>query len=571
MPFKTCTQLIVIVAFLTLISLLPQIYLWTSRGSQWNGAFANLDMDEYAYSAYLKSLIDNHPRRNDPYTRSDSVETETLFSIQFLPAYTLAFLARFFGLSASAVFIILAPVITVASTLAVFWLLSSVTEDNKLAVVGSLGVLVVGTVVAVNPASILIGDRGFDFLPFLRRYLPATVFPFIFGLILFTWKALTRHAAWAIVAGFLFVILIFSYFFLWTAAAAWLFGLCGMWIITHRQKRQGFGVFGIIFGIGLLGFVPYARLIQQRTTSTDTTQVLELTHRPDLLRGPEIYALVLLFLMAYQWRRRGLLLSDSRVVFAGSLLLAPLILFNQQLITGRSLQPFHYEHFVANYFVVLAAFILISVIQSTQSRRLVFYLLAGSLMLATLISIRMIQLTGRLSYRLDVARGAALHLRMNDQSGMVVGSDLLVMDTLPTVTSNPVLWAPHLSAFSGLDPLSQRHRFFQTLYYVGFTEKKFDEALHSTLVARAQIFGAQRADPVLAFSVQPISELEIAEAVSEYKNFIASFDRRRATEPTLAYALVHADDDLNNLDRWYQRKEPTKFGDLILYPVTLKQ
>jgi hypothetical protein len=407
MPFKTSTQLIVIVAFLTLISLLPQIYLWTSRGSQWNGAFANLDMDEYAYSAYLKSLIDNHPRRNDPYTRSDSAETETLFSIQCLPAYTLAFLARFFGLSASAVFIILAPVITVASALAVFWLLSSVTEDNKLAVVGSLGVLVVGTVVAVNPGSILIGDQGFDFLPFLRRYLPATAFPFIFGLLLFTWKALTRQAAWAIVAGFLFVILIFSYFFLWTAAAAWLFGLCLIWTVTRREKRRGFSVFGIIFGIGLLGLVPYAWLIQHRTASINTTQVLELTHRPDLLRGPEIYALVLLLLMANQWRRRQLPLSDSRVVFAGSLLFAPLILFNQQLITGRSLQPFHYEHFVSNYFVVLAAFIVMSVIHITRSRRFVFYLLAGSMILATLISIRMIQLTGRLSDHLDVARAAA--------------------------------------------------------------------------------------------------------------------------------------------------------------------
>ena len=28
--------------------------------------FYRLDMDEYAYAAYLKSLIDNHPRRNDP-------------------------------------------------------------------------------------------------------------------------------------------------------------------------------------------------------------------------------------------------------------------------------------------------------------------------------------------------------------------------------------------------------------------------------------------------------------------------------------------------------------------------
>ena len=53
-------------------------------------------------------------------------------------------------------------------------------------------------------------------------------------------------------------------------------------------------------------------------------------------------------------------------------------------------------------------------------------------------------------------REPALHLRMNDQSGVVVGSDLLVMDTLRLLLqtlSFGLLIFPH---FQVLDPLSQR-------------------------------------------------------------------------------------------------------------------
>src|SRR5258705_5765283 len=96
---------------ITVLSLLPQIHFCFMRGSQWNGAYTILQTDELLYSAYVNALIDGRPRRNDPATGKNDIPQaplpETLFSIQFIPAYAIALPARAFGVSASTAFIAL--------------------------------------------------------------------------------------------------------------------------------------------------------------------------------------------------------------------------------------------------------------------------------------------------------------------------------------------------------------------------------------------------------------------------------------------------------------------------------
>lgn len=116
------------------LALVPQGYLWAARGGDWQGQYASFQPDETAYPAYVNALIGGRPRRSDPYTgRDDALEaarTETLFSVQFLPAYALALPARLFNLSAATAFILLSPLAAFASTLALFWLLLSATRAS---------------------------------------------------------------------------------------------------------------------------------------------------------------------------------------------------------------------------------------------------------------------------------------------------------------------------------------------------------------------------------------------------------------------------------------------------------
>ncbi len=111
---------------ISLLAIYPQVNLWMARGKEWKGSYVQVQGDEIAYSAYINALIDGRPRRNDAFMgRDDSVaspQAESLFSIQFIPAYTIALPARLLHLSSSTTFILLIVLISISSALAIFWL-----------------------------------------------------------------------------------------------------------------------------------------------------------------------------------------------------------------------------------------------------------------------------------------------------------------------------------------------------------------------------------------------------------------------------------------------------------------
>src|ERR1700741_694286 len=140
----------------TLLSLYPQFHLWVTGHESWRNAVAyNQGLgDEVAYAAYVNALIDGRPRRNDPYTGRDDKPNaplpESLFSIQFVPAYALALPARALGISATTAFMILTPLVAFALALSVFCLIFLVTGNNRLAAAGVLVVLCLGTLVSAE-------------------------------------------------------------------------------------------------------------------------------------------------------------------------------------------------------------------------------------------------------------------------------------------------------------------------------------------------------------------------------------------------------------------------------------
>ena len=111
--------------FLAVFSLYPQFKMVYLRGAEWNGHYAYNDIDEVAYAAYLKALIDGRPRKNDPYTgRDDSPEKpqpESLFSIQFAAPYTIAIPAWILGVGAPWAMTISGAVAAFLTALAIFW------------------------------------------------------------------------------------------------------------------------------------------------------------------------------------------------------------------------------------------------------------------------------------------------------------------------------------------------------------------------------------------------------------------------------------------------------------------
>src|SRR6185436_4559152 len=135
-----------------ILCLYPQFLMWSVRGAEWHGAYAEIQGDEWLYSAYVKALIDGRPRRNDPYTGRDDgpqgVQPESLFSIQFVPAYLIAIPARLLGMSASSAFIVIGVISPFLACLAIAWLLIKVSNDYRFSSAAAVLVIAFGGLAA---------------------------------------------------------------------------------------------------------------------------------------------------------------------------------------------------------------------------------------------------------------------------------------------------------------------------------------------------------------------------------------------------------------------------------------
>lgn len=560
---------VVVLAFITSI---PQLYLCYLRGWDWNGSCAYQDTDELPYAAYTNALIDGRPRRNDPFTGKDNQQFESLFSIQFFPAYAIALPARLLGLSTSTAFIVVLPLITIGIALVAFWLLLEFTDSTPLAMAGAVGVLTLGTAAAHSPIQILQGiDVGYNSFPLLRRYIPAIPFSVFLSVTLFVWRALTRHLVWSVLAAVSFVVLVFSYFFLWTATAAWLLTILSLWFVAKPEDRgRIWRVCGIFAAIAAPALLTYLWLLTQRTHAMDSGQLLELSRRPDLLRAPELYGGLILCLLAYQIKKKKRTLTDPIVLFTASFAVAPFLVFNQQVLTGRSLQPFHYEEFVANYWVVLAAFLTLGIIRRNLNTRIIGYLFVAGFGTALLLAIMTARLTDTSNVRFDEVRAVARKFRQDNLNGVVFAPDFRLTNSLSVTAQNPVLWSRYLYTFSNVDAVEQKRRYYQHLYFSGVDEHGLSRLLHTDFFVRWEVFGADRANPVLALSPKTITEEEITEATREYAGFVNSFNLDLAREPLLAYAVVAAEADLSRLDQWYERSTTDQVGEFVIYRLTLR-
>jgi hypothetical protein len=323
----------------------------------------------------------------------------------------------------------------------------------------------------------------------------------------------------------------------------------------------------------------------------DAGQKLTISHAPDLFRVPEIIGGLVIIMLVLAHLRGRIAWRTPECVFTGSLALMAFAVFNQQVVTGRSLQPFHYESFIANY-TALIALIVASVIiwrgregATKQLRyRFVGWIVFVSFWWAAIEIMAPTAVIKKDNLFIDRAAAVCQRLRERAQSEvpktnsdsdpvpLVLASDNKIAVILPTFAPQAVLWAPHFD-FLNLRPGESRQRFYEYLYFTGVEENKLTKDLRepmSTVAAAA--FGHERVIPDLAVKPKPITDEEISSKVLEYKTFYSSFSRDDAVQHILSYVIVPSEEgpDLTNLDRWYQRDQGERVGGYILYRVQLR-
>jgi hypothetical protein len=273
-------------------------------------------------------------------------------------------------------------------------------------------------------------------------------------------------------------------------------------------------------------------------------------------------------------------------IFAASFALLPLALFNQQIVTGRSLQPLHYDVFIANYCALLAIVLTARLVRA-QPFRLPMLLAAalfayGWATIDTALWARQSMVFFRVQ---DDMAAAVVRLRElatqgrdgTDTDSTVFSPTPSVEDLLPTAAPQPVLWSLHTAVFSGASVEDERTRLLMHLYYSGVDLSAAEGRDYETLDRKTKYYvglllGSERINPNLRRDWQPVTPEETMLALQRYADFAASFDRERTTSHALAYLLVYDYDhgELSNLDRWYERDAGEHLGRFTLYRLKLR-
>ncbi len=617
-------------ALMALLSLVPQSYLCYTRGRDWQGAYAYFYTDEPAYAAYLNALIDGRPRRTDPYTgRDDSPPAplaESLFSIQPAPAYLLAIPARLFNLSAATVFILLMPLVAASASFAIYWLAWSVSRDRGLAFAAVFVVLCLGVAVTGQGwiAASLGLPGGYVFLPFLRRYVPGV--PLVF-LLLFcgcAWRALTGATArarllHAAAAGLLFALQVYSYFYHWTTSAALLACLAAAWAVARPAGwRDALVPFGVIGALALASLAPYFALVARRAPSMDAAQALLHTREPDVWRGVILVAALAAAALAYGARRGLINVRDPAALFTLSLSLSVVAVFNQQIVSSRSLQPMHYEQYVGNYVALLAAALACGLLwrgraalaRADKARRVtdggaaVRDAQQGASRPQQILPRRVWMTAAAFAFLWGVCETvpptrdyAALNRMHDDWRIVTLRLDELAramaaahepgrgphapppvvfnasdtrMDHVPADSACAVVWAPHTFAYSSLSAEENKERVFLFLHLAGVAPAAFAAQGRDQGFIQFNVFGWERANPRLTADYRPVTPAEIDRERQNYAAFVGRVEAAPAAPaPALSFVVVSDDQPfpLANLDRFYLRDAGERAGRHTIFRV----
>jgi len=334
-------------------------------------------------------------------------------------------------------------------------------------------------------------------------------------------------------------------------------------------------------------------LLARRAATMDKVQVLNFTRAPDLFRAPELIALVALAVLAAGVWLRRLEARDAPVLFAASFALTPFVVFNQQIITGRSLQPVHYADYVLNYLSLVALALAVALFVKRRDgsdhatpRYAAPVFLCVALAAYGWAALELIATTRRYSSvnaaRDEQARVAARLAELASahvagepppQRPVVFTENFMLADNLPTFAPRVALhWSPHMHVNSGLTVGEHRERMYQLFYYTGVRPENFHAYLRANPFIIYKLFGAQHALPRLTTGYAPLPDEELDREARAYADYVSAFTREQAARPALSFVITSKEisADLSTLDRWYERDAGERVANYTIHRVRLR-
>ena len=323
-----------------------------SLGDRYQGIAMTATPDELIYLGRIKALYKGHPWTiNNFYNREHAGDPWVL---GVLGENVTAAIGRALGLSVVHLDFLMSAVLPVI----LFWLCWRLTVD--LGGGSRMGLLAAGAILFsyywLTPKmgavlDLLKGQGRAHALWFLRPISPQFNHVVLLATLVASWRALTRVSwGWVALAGTLFGVLFYAFVYHWTfvAAGVGLFGVVAWW----RGERTTFARCVALLLLGGLLSIPYWQNVLAVIAHPGFSH-LEMRAGVVHTRAPLIPWVHIVLIAAVA--AGGFFCGRGREArFSLAFLAGGLLCLNQQLVTGRLLQPSHWQNYANKTMLLIA-------------------------------------------------------------------------------------------------------------------------------------------------------------------------------------------------------------------------
>lgn len=326
----------------SLIVAYPQIYLRYDHADIYSGIdLIGASDDESPWMSRVREVQDGYLSMSNPYFKDAKDDP---YLIQPLGSAVIANTGKFIGLGINDTILFSRLFFTFILFLIVYGFILLATKE-KLLSLSATAALLLGQSLFGRGAilKLLAGSSpSTTFLTLMRPVNPTMTWIFLFGFLLFFWLFFERkQRRWGVLSAIFLGLSFYDYFYTWTFLYAFCAALIGILIL--QKKWQDIKNIAAILLASLLAAIPFF-INLYRGMLWPTSQ--EVGDRIGLMDGrmPVITLLPALFFAAvliFFPRQR-----KKRFVFFLALAAAPLIVLNQQIITGKALMISHYHWYM---------------------------------------------------------------------------------------------------------------------------------------------------------------------------------------------------------------------------------
>lgn len=345
---------IILGIIISLLCALPQIYFRIDHHS--DGVYQGIELlPDSPWSARAREVMDGHPLFGNIYNK-DGKDQPYLF--QPLGSIVVAYTGELFSLDINNTLLLSRLIFPFFVTILIYSFVFLISRDKFAALTSAAILLLADSILRpFGVMQVLQGELPDEFLRLSRPVNPALIYIFFFGFLVSFWHYYKNRALGycCLLSAVLLGLNFYNYLYTWT----YLYAFGGLLALFHIYERKWKEVqrIGYVFVGALIVGIPYLLNLYNVTTYPTYEEVgarfgVVLTHAP-LFVGFTVIIAIFAFLFFFPKK------DKDQYYFNLALVLTPFITMNQQIITGKILQPNHYHWFFHKPIVIIVVCVVI--------------------------------------------------------------------------------------------------------------------------------------------------------------------------------------------------------------------